>query len=377
MRRPNNLQWIACAALLAAILVLVWQVVEKNTAPDATTLALLLVVVAAFAALLDPLPFRNLARRITAFEGFGVKVGLEVERARDVNARFPASDDGVKVIARERHPGDPEREVRDVVRAMRARLRFVVKAVLGVDDLVIEPRPDLKELVTEQPLVARLESVGLLDRQEAKLTHELLGDLGQGLPSWDEVDRAPFLDNAWNFTGRLTTGLFDRWARKRLKENGWFVGDFEQAKGHRPDFVTVKDNQWARIAARVADPPDSKSMNQTLDRLVTAKASGDPPRPVIVVPDHVDGLRVEISNGPVMLAGGNVIALRLNALLNNPELLAPENPGPSVGSLAPPGAQVADVEYPVLEEEQEEPEPAETPIPVEDERQDPEPPAVA
>jgi hypothetical protein len=334
-KRLSNLQWIALAAIGCSVLVLVWQIVA-GSGPDATTLAVLLVLLAGFGALLDPVPFRSISRRVTGFEGFGVKVGLEVQRARDVDARFPArgSDDGVSIKPRQRYPDDPKAEVRGVVDHLRGRLRFVVKAVLGEDELVIEPRPGLEELITEQPLIARLESVGLLEREEARLAHELLGDLGGELPDWDAADRQPFLDNAWNFANRLTTGLFDRYARKRFKEAGWFVGDFKQEKGHRPEFIVVKQDRWACVAARVADPPKTQSLDRTIDRLASGPEH-DLPQGVLLVPDHVDGLRGELNAGPVRLAGGKVLAVRLEGLVESPETLASIEPGPLVSSLAP------------------------------------------
>jgi hypothetical protein len=329
IRRLDTVQRIAGVALAGAVGLLVWQISEKDTPPDATTLTLFLVIVIALGALLDSGPFRGLAQRIEGFEGFGIKVALK-ESARRIDARFPEEDDEVRFKARPRQPGDPKAEITAVVRELRRKLRFLVISVLGERPLVTEPDPKHPDRVTEQPLVARLESVGLLQRDEAQLAHELLSDLPDELAKWDEEERASFLDNAWSFAFRLATRVFDRHARQQFEARGWFVGDFAQDKGHRPDFIVTRDGHWGLVAARVAAPTSSVD---ELDRLISRKWNREESRPVIVMPDYVDHLRKELDDGAVRLGAGDLIAIRLGNLVDSPALLDEEAPGPVVESV--------------------------------------------
>ena len=242
-------RWVAGGAVVGALLILLWQILKKETPPNLTTLGLLIVVLLGVATLANPNSAIALVRHVTSVDLFGVRVDLEVERARRIS-RFADEEDRVPTPPRPRHPGDPKKEVDEVLAELRGKLRFIRGSVLGDPNSVPEPL-----------VVARLEYLELLSADEARQSRELLDELPDQIVRWDELDRELFLDNAWRFAYRLATRIFDRYARQRFKNAGWFVGDFDQGAGHRADFLVTKGDDWARVSRLVLPRPGRRSMS--------------------------------------------------------------------------------------------------------------------
>jgi hypothetical protein len=213
------------------------------------------------------------------------------------------SDDQVKVTERDRS-GEPEEQVDKVAYELRRKLRFVRDAVL-----------DDPHSLQEETMVARLESIGLLTRDEAHLSHLVLGDLRDTIGEWDERNRDDFLDTAWQFARRLGTEAFDRLVRQQLAEAHWLVADFKQPPKRRPDFLIMRDDKWAVIAARVADPPTT--IDDPIARLRKPDYGIPGAARVVAIPDP----HTELAEEPTLHADGAVLLVRLHHLLERPELV--------------------------------------------------------
>jgi hypothetical protein len=290
-------------ALLALVGVVVWQVLDGD-GPDATTLGLLVLTIVSVVALLEPRPFAAGLSRIKSLDVLGVKVELEVERVRNIARRFPIEEDDVRIDEPRPRRDTPAAEVDEVSEVLRARIRFVRDAVL--DD------PDA---LGEDVVVAHLEYLAILGRDEAHLCHEVMGDLRVTIADWDASEREKFLDQGWTFAKRFASQMFDRYARRRLRDAGWFVADFAQGARHRADFLAMRDGEWALVAARVAS--SKKVIDTAIGRLGRADCPVPGARRIMVIPDHVD-LPTEIGEGDRTHAEQTVSMLRLRRLIERP-----------------------------------------------------------
>lgn len=309
-RDPNaaakgGVRAIAAILLLCAIAVIAWQVVD-GAKPDGTTVSAFLAGAIATMALAYPRSFVSLGQRISNVDAFGIKLELRVQEAELAIAQFENEEDGA-AFDPPAWPTSNRRAMELIATKLCAKLRFSSEAVLGD-----------KAKISEEYIVDNLGAAGLLNFNETVLCRDLLGDLYKRLDELDTDEREAFLRHAWEFASRFASRTFDRQARRELTNGGWKVADFSQKKGHRADFIAVREGTRALIAARVASP--RKNVLTTGGRLAAVDFPLPELRRLVVVPDHVDGLWNEIDSGP-MKVHERVLIMRVGDLIANPELI--------------------------------------------------------
>lgn len=239
-----TLAWLAVTlALAGAVGLIVAKLDSTQSAPDGTTLGLFVLAAAlGFAALAPGRTIKGL-RRVTNFKVGGVELGLaEIKRADRV--RPPQEDDGVRAEPRPRSKG-----YEACVERLRNRLNRI-RTMLALD----ARKNDYEGIAGE------LRVRGLLTRDE----ETFVVDLQRYDPisdDWSTAVEEEFLDDTWAFATRFRALIWDRHVRQQLEEKGWFVADYAQKRGHRPDFLAYRDGIWVLIAARVGSLEDDKPDN--------------------------------------------------------------------------------------------------------------------
>jgi hypothetical protein len=300
----KGIRFIAGLVLVGAAAIVAWQLLDK-TGPDATTLGLLLMALISTVALAYPKGMKEATRHVTRLDAFGIKLELQVADARHAIRRFESEEDGTTVKIPE-WPRSTRATIEMIGDKLRGRLRFTSGALLG-------ERPG----ISEEFIVNRLGLEGLLKHDEASICLELLG-------GWEAVhdlkrdEREELFADAWRFAVRFASRMFDRKARRRLAASGWQVADFEQPKGHRPDFLASRDGLMALVAARVAQPREG--VFDTRDRLAKEPDLLPGIKRVVVVPDGMDYLWPQLADGPMSLGDG-VLIVGLERLATGPQLL--------------------------------------------------------
>jgi hypothetical protein len=283
-KRASTERWLgrnaprlaAAAAFAGAVVLIVVQLKGEKGSPDSTTLGLFLIATALGFILLAPAATLKALQRVTRFKVGSVELGLaEIKRAERV--RPPQEGDGVRAEPRPRGKG-----YEDCANRLRNRLnrvRRLLKLKARKDDFAA-----IAEELRRADLLNRDEETFVVDLQE----HDPLS------ADWSSATEQKFLDDTWAFATRFRALIWDRYVRKQLRDNGWFIVDFPQKPGHRPDFLACRDEKWALVAARVGSLREGKPDN--LD--VVAKRLGrfheGPALSVrsIIVPDKA---RVEMS----------------------------------------------------------------------------------
>lgn len=303
---------IATVVLLGAIGLIVWQL-NNDANPDATTVGAFLLAVVATTAIAFPLGFISLGRQISNVNAFGITLELQVQEAKVAVDQFENEEDdaGVDPPA---WPSSNRRAMAMISDRLREKLRFVSVALF-----------DARKGVPEELIVENLGNECLLPLNEVTLCRDLLGDLFKRLDELDSDEREDFLNSSWEFAARFASRIFDRQARRELTEHGWKIGSFSQKKGHRPDFIAVREGVAALIAARVAAPDPEKNLRKTGGRLARVDFPLPEMRRVVVVPSYVDHLWDELDNGPMGI-DSSVLVVRLGKLIGNWEF-ANRDPG--------------------------------------------------
>jgi hypothetical protein len=151
-----------------------------------------------------------------------------------------------------RPPGEEEdgivssREGEDyeqIIEELKTRMRFIH----AITDL--RYRVPGRDSYEESAFV--LAADGLLDPKETRFVLDLLSERDWGLDELPVQQREEFLDAAWSFATRIRFVVWDRFVRRELRERGWVIADFDQAKGHRRDFLACWRGQWVLMTARV------------------------------------------------------------------------------------------------------------------------------
>jgi hypothetical protein len=276
-------------ALAAVVVVLVVQIIgvgDFNDNVNGFTLGLLLLAIVLGFALVAPAAVKTVLDRVATFKFGGVEIGLQAAERLDLLQTPLAGDDDQlnprdNVGPSEERPrgGGPTREYLAVQEKLQERLEFVRDVILVFD----------KKLSHVQ-VVEKIFCKKLIGHLELRVLYDLLGRAEEGVERLPDANLDQYLDRAWRFSTRFGTLIFERDARKKLVEEGWFLLEFEQGRDHRPDFLAYKqlegqgeepsDGDWLVLATRVV-PTENKS---TITRLQKQR----PPfgaRCVVVVPD--------------------------------------------------------------------------------------------
>jgi hypothetical protein len=265
--------WFPRFFAAVALGLIVAEMIHNDGGADSTTLVLLALAMILIVASLAPRPTSDALRRVTSFKLGGLELGLgEIKLAEHLKSP-PKEHDRVGV------GGRPDgTDYSEIV----GRLELCVDRTKKMLDL----GPDLHG---PREVVAELRSLKLLDQYEETFVLELL----RGNPisaSWPSGAREGFLDAAWSFAVRFRAMIWDRHVRRRLAEAGWFVAKYDQATGHRPDFLIYRESRWALVAARPGSVPpnDPDPFEKAVPRLSTWE-----PIPIqarcIVMPDKSRG----------------------------------------------------------------------------------------
>lgn len=236
----------------------------------------------------------------------------EIQRAERV--RPPGEDDGVAESTHRPVSAD----YAAVVKELKARLRFLWK-ILGLKS----DGPRKREYAA---IASVLRRKALITSDEEQFILELVSsDLDPD--SWPPNARDEFLDSAWVFAVRLGAMVWDKNVRNALHAAGWFVADYEQALGHRPDFLAYCSGKWALMSARVGGdekgPP--ASLEATARRIAGQGPAEQPTAPMalgaavegrcLVIPDI---RRATVAGDSSRLLGA-VAVIKLGTLLKHPE----------------------------------------------------------
>jgi|GEM_PF-4194743 len=309
--RKWGVQLIALVLLLAAISLITWQLADGAT-PDGTTVTALLLAGLATMALAYPRSFISLGERVSNVDAFGIKLELRVQEAKLAIEQIDKEEDGHTVTVPD-WPSSNKRAIEQVAGELRSKLQFTSKALLGN-----------RAKIPDEVIVSNLANEALLTPRESRLCLDLLGDLYKRLDELEKEDCEDFLGRAWEFAYRFASRTFDRQARILLVNSGWQVVDFKQDRGHRPDFIILREGSRALVAARVADP--RKTAIETGARIADVEFPLPDMRRLVVVPDHVDHLWGQVEDPPVRVHE-RVLLMRVGQLAAEPELANKELAG--------------------------------------------------
>ncbi len=234
----RNAAVFAAAGGLAGIVVLiVLQLRANGNEPDSTTAVLAVLALPLLFTVLAPRETGKALRRVTSFKLAGVEVGLEEIKRAAVAAPVPGEEDGVRT---ERPTGFG---IERISERLRSRLRSS-RRLLG-----------LREVATADDfpaILAALRERGVLDLTEERLALDLLKGRKIDTSGWSAATEEEFLDAAYRFSQRFRSMVWAREVRNTLEASGWFVVDFRQKVGHRPDLLACHGDRWALLAPRVA-----------------------------------------------------------------------------------------------------------------------------
>jgi hypothetical protein len=267
----------AAVAFGGAIALIVVQLEGEKAAPDSTTLGLFVIATALGFVLLVPAATVKGLQRVTRFKVGSVELGLaEIKRAERV--RPPQEGDGVRPEPRPKGKG-----YEDCAERLRNRLNGV-RRMVGLNAKK-EDYTAIAEELRLTGLLTRDEETFVLDLQE----HDPLS------ADWSSATEAKFLDDTWAFATRFRALVWDRYVRKQLSDGGWFIADFPQKPGHRPDFLAYRDQHWALVAARVGSLLKGKpdNLDVAAKRLWNFNNGPTVSTWLIIVPDKA---RVEMSD---------------------------------------------------------------------------------
>jgi hypothetical protein len=300
----------AGVALVGIVTLLVLQLVQGP--PDSTTLVLAAAVGTLLFGLLAPAESSRFFQRMTNLKVAGVlEIGLEkVIRAETVR---PPGDESDQVVARR---GSEDYD--EIVKELKTKLRFV-HAITHMHDRV--PRQDEYRQIT-----FTLAAEGLLRDDEPQFVLDLISGRDLGVEALPEKPKAEFLDAAWSFAARLGFVIWDRFVRDELTNRGWVVADFQQGKGHRPDFLAYWEaaGKWALMSARVGEVEEPFPYPRVRDRLESAEVNVPVDGRCIVVPAPHPTVKQRVRLATVVKDGkgteSEVKVLRLQgSLLEHPE----------------------------------------------------------
>ena len=229
--------WIAAFFGLGAVAALiVVQLFNNGGKANTTTLGLLAVGLILLFTVAAPYHASEAVRRVSKLKLGALELGLkEIKRAERVRP-VPGEGDGVPA------PRSPDCGYRQIVAELQGRLRFV--------RLILEFENEVKE-EDYRGIASWLRGHELLRQDEEAFVLDLLEGSGADLPEWDAVTRADFLDAAYAFSVRFGPKIWDRWVRHEIRRDEWFVVDYKQGPGHRPDFLAYREGRWALMTARV------------------------------------------------------------------------------------------------------------------------------
>lgn len=269
-RFARLLAWLAVAAALAgAIVLIVVQLDGEKSTPDSTTLGLFVLAAAlGFAALAPRRTIKGL-QRVTRFKVGGVELGLaEIKRAERVKP--PQEDDGVRAEARPASKG--YEACVDRLRSRLNRMRAMLHLKASENDYV-----GIAEELRVRGLLSRDEETFVVNLQR----NDPVSD------EWSTAVEEEFLDDTWAFATRFRALVWDRHVRKQLREKGWFIADYEQKRGHRPDFLACGQGRWTLIAARVGSLSSRKpdKMDTPAKRLWRQQKGPEISTRAVIVPD--------------------------------------------------------------------------------------------
>ena len=273
--------WIAALIALAGVIVLlVLQLHKKDGEADSTTLVLLILATVLLFAVLAPRTTGDVLRRISTLKLGGVEVGLKEIRRSERIKPIPSEDDGVPV----KRP--PSSDYGDVVETLEGRLRFAWE-FLQFDGGEVK-KEDYRGIA------GKLRTELLLTQDEEVFTLDLLEGISLDISDWPSTAQNEFLDSAYAFAIRFGPMVWNRKVRRTLDADGWFIADYRQRRGHRPDFLAYRDQRWSLFASRVgASSGGDYDLSLTANRLADfPPEDSEGPKPTarfIVLPDIRDG----------------------------------------------------------------------------------------
>jgi hypothetical protein len=239
---------------------IVAQLSHTHGVADSTTLVLLALVMALLFAVLAPYHTTGALRRVTNFKFGGVELGLGELKLAERLRPPPRENDGLGMRARPKAKSYPE-----IVERLKERLSET-HSMLELDrkpDSYLEPDAYLA-------IADKLREMRVLTQDEEAFVLDLIDD-DPTTADWSSAAEEGFLDSAWSFAARFRAMVWDRHVRRQLQAKGWFVAQFDQAIGHRPDFLIYRDGQWAVVAARPGSKDETRPENfrRAAERLAT------------------------------------------------------------------------------------------------------------
>jgi len=275
---PKAAAWTIVCGALALLALKLSGLCDFETTIDTAALGLAVLASVVLMGIAAPQTFQQLLDRLESVKTPVGELGFEsLARAERAQVQLPVKPDPIEhtdevQVSARRGGGTPLEELQEVRDKLHERLRFVRDAIL-----------DLDANLSYAQVIDKVRVEDLLKPEEFGLVQDIDSKIGSEVEEWPQEVRTEFLDASWKFAIRFGTLIFERLTRKRLKEAGWFVADFEQDPGHRPDFLCYRDGVWLQVAARV----QPNRMIGTRRRLTNETAPFDP-LPVIVIPNSQD-----------------------------------------------------------------------------------------
>jgi hypothetical protein len=252
-------------------------------AVDAPAVVLLIVAVVLGFVAFAPEEARGLLRRLTNLKFGSFELGLQATaRVERVELRVPELlDDDVKALTRRPEGGSVGEEFDAVREKLKERLDFIRDVIL---------KGDLESSAKPVEIVGKINERKLLESDESQVVRDLLGDAREEVEGLAADVRKRYLDGAWRFASRFATLILERQVRKRMATKKWLLLDVHQTRGHRPDFIAMREEVWL-IATRV-EPNDTKKTRRRLSE----QPLPYPARRVVVYPDGRKKQAAEVVN---------------------------------------------------------------------------------
>ncbi len=319
-------QIVVIALAILAVVIAIFGSLPHGLHPTGTTAILLAIGVLFFAILAWPEAAARLTGRLSRLQVGSLQLafaGAALERAQIVSRIIPVNDDEVSSVSERPKTGDGTLDLAAIREELDNALGWIRERMprspastnnSWLSSLYVKLG---RQSSNDDDLLALLCAEHLLPGEVARFIRQLWRISGEEIAGWPSDTRGDVLDSAWNLATHLKSKVFDQLVRRALQEADCVVADFEQRRGHRPDFLVYYRHSWYRMTARrimSGEEGKSKQLGPVKKRLrgVRSKPSAFEPafdfpisRFVLVVPDG-SSARTEPGEDPRIVAVGKL-----------------------------------------------------------------------
>jgi hypothetical protein len=318
-------QFVVVSLAILIVLIAVFGALPHGLHPTGTTAILLAIAILFFAILAWPEAAAKLTRRLSRLQVGSLQLafaGAALERAQIVSRIVPVNDE-VSSVSERPKTGDGTLDLIAIREELDSALGWIRERMPRAPDSTSNSW--LSSLYVrlghqssnDDDLLALLCAEHLLPGEVARFISQLWRISGEEITGWPSDTRNEVLDSAWNLATHLKSKVFDQLVRRTLQEADCVVADFEQRRGHRPDFLVYYRQSWYRMTARrimSGDEGKSKQLGPVMRRLRGVRARPSAFEPafdfpiscfVLVVPDG-SSAKTEPGEDPRIVAVGEL-----------------------------------------------------------------------